>query len=193
MNECLELHYNISDVIGAIVRTHGSDYMEIYLKDWNPIVTDLSRSYCAKEDRQFALYIISDILEFVITNDTAEAFLATFIPALLETTGECSAVGPRQAAAYSLGIAAEKFPTIFSPFAYVSIGALSKSIKLGEEGELRGPCTDNSASAVGIILENMGNLGLELQYDFLWDQWIAYLPLLHDLVSFLVTFIPQIM
>jgi hypothetical protein len=57
-----------------------------------------------------------------------------------------------------------------------------------EDGELTGPCTDNAVSSVGIILERMEGLKgqavyVDINYAFIWNQWISYLPLKHDTVG----------
>lgn len=184
LQESLELHFNISEVIGSILRTHGSDYLATYMNQWNEIITDLSRPYCIKEDRQFSLYVVSDVVEYALTDATAAEYLSHIMPILIETTGDCVHTGPRQAASYILGVAAGRFPIAFGPYISDSLSALSKSIQMGEEaGEFRGPCTDNSVSAVGAILAKAELLRLPLQYDSLWDRWIRYLPIRGDLVN----------
>jgi hypothetical protein len=53
-------------------------------------------------------------------------------------------------------------------------------------GEGRGECTDNAVNSVGVILEHVegaknteGTSGIN--FEFMWGQWLAYLPLKHDL------------
>ena len=49
----------------------------------------------------------------------------------------------------------------------------------------RGECTDNAVAAVGTVLEQMQLLGVDLQLNqqFMWEQWLNYLPLRADVVS----------
>ena len=59
-----ELHYNIADLIGTILKTHKTDFYHIYMSQWHEIVMNLSHPYCLKEDRLFAFYIISDMFDY---------------------------------------------------------------------------------------------------------------------------------
>lgn len=56
---------------------------------------------------------------------------------------------------------------------------------LGDDGgaHSRGECTDNAVAAVGIILEQMQLLHVQLPYEELWGRWLRYLPLRTDKVS----------
>jgi hypothetical protein len=92
-----------------------------------------------------------------------------------------------------MGIAAEKYPASFRSYALLALNALSVSVRIGENpDESRGSSTDNAVSAVGIILENMElQSGFAQPQDqllqsmpFIWAQWLRYLPLRHDIVSF---------
>ena len=97
--------------------------------------------------------------------------------------------GIRQTCAYAVGIAAEKHPGPFRPFAAACLNALAASISMGEGEEERGSCTDNAVSAVGILLERMDvssgeeSASLTEKFPYVWGQWLAYLPLRHDVVS----------
>ena len=195
MSESLELYYNISEVIGSMLRAHGSDYLSIYQSSLHSIINDMYQPYCLKEDQQFALYIISDVIEFGLTNtanstNNVNEYTAVFyqqtIPILNSICLNTISVGPRQAAAYSIGICAENNPIIFLPYVNGCLEALAKSIIMGEgDGNNRGQCTDTSVASVGIILEVTSLLldNTQLNYDLMWNQWLNYLPLKDDIVS----------
>lgn len=212
MRQSMELHYNVSELICAIFRTHAEEYLNCYMTHWHEMIRNMSHRYCLKEDRQLAFFIMSDVIEFglpVPTDPTNEslviAYLEEVIPSMVDALNTC-ADNPalRQTCAYAVGIAAERFPKQFAMFAAVALQALANSVKMGEdaeEGELRGSCTDNCVSAVGIILESMESLlhpqhvtadfygpisGLPLH--IIWGQWLDYLPLQHDQVCALTQF-----
>jgi hypothetical protein len=98
--------------------------------------------------------------------------------------------GARQACAYALGRASELYPSGFAPYALSVLQALGACVAKGEcPGELRGECTDNAVTSVGVILERIvagngangvGTTGIN--FEFMWGQWLDYLPLKHDLV-----------
>lgn len=179
----MELQYILAELLGTIFRSHGSDYFPIFMKDYGDIIHDLCQSYCIKEDRQFSLYIICDIIEFGLSPSTVDSFFATIMPLVIDTTSTCSDAGPRQAASYALGVAASKYSMNFAPYAHSALTALHSSVAMGEDGELRGYCTDNSVLAVGIILESMENIVSTIDYNTIWNHWLGYFPLKHDIVS----------
>jgi hypothetical protein len=101
--------------------------------------------------------------------------------------------GARQVCAYALGRASELYPSGFAPYALSVLQALGACVAKGEcPGELRGECTDNAVTSVGVILERIvagngangvGTTGIN--FEFMWGQWLDYLPLKHDLVRVL--------
>eukprot|EP01041_Mallomonas_annulata_P004290 gene4290-8528_t len=192
MSESLELHYNISELIGILLRTHSDVYMSIYsngdgsggtTNGWHECISNMSHSYCLKQDRQFSLFVISDVIEFGIHNESmADSYLRDVMPRLLEGSVVPEA-NIRQTCAYMFGVIAKKFPSSFIPYAQSVLMSLARSISMGEEpDEPRGQATDNAVASVGLILEQMGGRGvnLGLDYNVLWSQWLSYLPLRHD-------------
>jgi hypothetical protein len=76
LTESMELHYNIAELVGALFRTHGSDYLPVYMERWHDMLHHMSNSQCLKEDRQFSFCIISDVIEFGLgdSNDLAASY-----------------------------------------------------------------------------------------------------------------------
>jgi hypothetical protein len=140
---------------------------------------------CLKEDRQFGFFIISDVIEFGLTDDTAGEYLASVMASVLEGC-QAEEEGIRQTSVYCVGIAAELFPAAFLPYAAQSLTALSGAISMGDGDEERGMSTDNAVSSVGILLEQMEALldgtadALTASFPFVWGEWLAYLPLRDD-------------
>jgi len=116
------------------------------------------------------------------------------MPNILSILSAAPSPNPRQAAAYALNIAAEKYGyNYIHSYSIGALEALSKSVMMGDEdgNGSRGECTDNAVAAVGIILEvlNGGASSPSLNYGFMWESWISYLPIKHDLVSLVLCFI----
>jgi hypothetical protein len=186
----MELHFNIAELLGIIFRTHGVLFMEVYHEVWHEAVCTMAHLHCLKEDRQFAYFVISDVIEFGLNEAIGHEYYKAVIPLLLE-----GVVAPepniRQTCAYALGMAAEVHPLVFRPYTLNSLNVLASCIAMGEsEDEPRGTSTDNSVSAVGIILERMEALPpatpddhLTDPFPYIWGQWISYLPLRDDVVS----------
>ncbi len=183
MQDSLELHFNVAELIGAILRTHGDAFMPVYLEHWHETMTEMSHPYCLKEDRNIAFFVISDVIEFGLTPATAGAYLAGVMPTLCEACATVPDAGTRQPCAYAFGRASALYPQAFVPHALGALHALGACIALGEEpDEPRGSCTDNAVASVGVILENLEQHGgmLTLNFESMWGQWLAYLPLRHD-------------
>ena len=182
---CMELHFNIAELIGTVFKTHGDDFMIVYKQIWHDTVQEMVHVNCIKEDRQFGFFIISDVIEFGLTNDTVDEYFAAVIPNVLEGC-RANEEGIRQTSVYCIGIAAELYPAHLLPYASSCLTALSGAISLGDGEESRGMSTDNAVSSVGILLENMEPLlnnsadVLLSSFPYVWGEWLAYLPLKDD-------------
>jgi len=182
---CMELHFNLAELIGTVFKTHGSDFMTVYKQIWHDTVVQMVHVNCLKEDRQFGFFIISDVIEFGLTNESAGEYFAAVMPSVLEGCG-AEEEGIRQTSVYCVGIAVELYPAAFHQYAAQSLTALSGAIAKGDGEEDRGMSTDNAVSAVGILLEKMEELlggtsdALTESFPFVWGEWLAYLPLRDD-------------
>lgn len=200
MRDSMELHFHVSDLICAIFKTHGDLFMECYMNNWHELVQTMTHKFCLQEDKQLAFSIISDVIEFGLpeNSESTEAYLAQAIPGLVGICSSGSDDAPlRQTCGYALGVCVKRFPLYFAPHAASALQGLAVSIAVGEdpeEGEVKGPCTDNCVCAVGLILEEMEKLQFsstdallsgmlsQIPYYDIWGQWVDYLPLEHDLV-----------
>lgn len=195
MNESLELHFNVSELIGAVFKTHGHLFLPVYMSEMNDVITEMSHAHCLREDRQFAFYVVSDVIEFGLNDAAAGPYLAAVMPNICEACATLEEeVALRQACAYVIGKAAEKYPQAFCsclssnpPLPMMALQSLSACISRGETAsEPKGECTDNAVSSVGIIVESLQRIGYSglnaQQYDRLWGQWLEYLPLQFDKV-----------
>jgi hypothetical protein len=199
MVESSELHYNISELIGSIFRTHGVLFYPIYIEYWHQIISDCCHPYCLKEDKQFAFFVISEVVEFGLNLENASSYLGLVLPNLINACSSYPIINQNQeleegkqtgvdfqskrACAYTIGIAAELYPECFSAFTFQALQGLGRLISEGDEDGVgsRGGCTDNAASAVGIILEKMDHIiSTNSSFYNLWSEWLSYLPLKED-------------
>ena len=179
----MEMQYNVAEVLGELFRTHGPLYFDLFMQHWHHVIETMTANHCLKEDRQFAFFVISDVIEFGINGDQRAAdYFSSVIPLLCETVGKVVEPGLRQTCAYVLGVAAEHFPGQFTPYAVTALMSLAASVSRGEvpPEEMRGLATDNAVASIGVILEKMESVGLALDYSSMWSQWVNYLPLQHD-------------
>jgi len=186
MHETVELHHNIGEVIGAMLRTHSTAFMPCYMEHWHSLLENLTAPHCLKEDRQFSFSTICDVYEFGLcsaSEQDASTYYASTLPALIEccSTAAISDSSARRYAAYGIGTAAEKHPQAFASFATQALMALARTVQLGEEeNEQEGETTDNAISSIGAILEQMEALGVSIDYASGWGLWCSKLPLNDD-------------
>ena len=186
MSSSMELHFNISELIGVLLKTHGHEYMPCYNKLWHETIDTMAHPNCLKEDRQFAFFVVCDVVEFgLLDPEEAKQFFQGVVPFILECCQGKYDASCRQSCCYALGIAAERFPREMQPFFSPCLQALVACVGNGEDDdEQRGSCTDNAVAAIGVIIEAiecMGDASLLPQVPTMWTQWLAYLPMRHDL------------
>ena len=188
-----QLHYNVAELVGAVLRTHGEAYLPVYQEHWHETLREMSHPYCLKEDRNIAFFVFSDVVEFGLSATSAPAFFADVVPVLCEACTNMADASARQPCAYALGRAAALYPHAMAAHAPAALQALGACIAMGEAppDEPRGTCTDNAVAAVGLVLEAVeqhagaGHAAAAaggLNFEYLWGQWLGYLPLKHDLV-----------
>ena len=177
--ENMELFYSISNTIEVLFNIFGKDFYATYLEQWHTMVSEMARPYCMKEDRVFAYCVLSDVIKNGL-DDSTKSYLTEMLPLLIQgLDGDDSS--PRLTASYALGLAVQRYPAEFVPFAHSALSGLGASIAMKEDEEnVRGECTDNSVAAVGYIIDNVSKYNVQLNYDFLWNEWLNYLPLQHD-------------
>lgn len=185
MSASTELHFNISELLGMVLRTHGADYLPVFMSVWQEAVHTMAHPNCLKEDRQFAFFIICDVIEFGIQEPAqAKEYFEVSIPFLVQCCKGEYDPGLRQSCSYALGISAERFPLAFEPYRQIALEGLTGCIAMGEnEEERRGMCTDNAVSAIGIIIESIELHNPEAyrsQLCSMWTLWLDCLPLVHD-------------
>lgn len=105
LRESMELHFHIAEVLGTLCRTHGALFFPVYLEHWGESVLGMCHPYCLEADRQFAAFVLSDVLEFALNDSTAADYHARSLPALIDICCNSKETGPRRTAAYAIGAA----------------------------------------------------------------------------------------
>lgn len=59
----LELHFNISDCFCMLMKTHGEQFVPVYMEALHQKVMMMASPECLVADRQFAIWIIDDMIE----------------------------------------------------------------------------------------------------------------------------------
>ncbi len=58
-----ELQFNMSEVLGALIKTHGVSFLPQISEHWLPRLTEMSHEACLVTDRKLASYIFCDVIE----------------------------------------------------------------------------------------------------------------------------------
>ncbi|KAJ8604211.1 hypothetical protein CTAYLR_009778 [Chrysophaeum taylorii] len=141
-----ELLYNLAEVVGSLLRTHGVAALDAFFATgWSDRVRDMAHVNCVEADRQFAAYVIADLFEFgtasprgdffqqdgisleakraLVVSEARKRCVAAFLDPLVSLARDGAllnlrASAPRrQAAVYGLGVAAEKCARDVAPYA----------------------------------------------------------------------------
>lgn len=186
------MHYNVCDLVGALLCTHRDFFFPIYVEEWHPFVRELIHPYCLPEDRSIACSLLVDVFQYLADGPSSAAQLSELCSTgIMEPLFDCCANGQtpalRRLSAFALNTAARRFPHFFAPYVPSAVTALGSCVSRGDEdGATRGCATDNAAAAVGAILlhygvsDGGGGILSGEMLDVLWRQWLGYLPLTHD-------------
>jgi len=176
-----ELQFNITQVIEAMVKTHGAAFLEVFARDWLSKLVEMSHEACLASDRKLANYIFCDIIEHC--GEHAAPLFGSIMPALISG---CASVEPtlRQPSAYGVGVAAAAASTAFGsgPWCAQALDVLCRAASQpgAREGQDES-ATDNVVSAIGTIcMRQAADPAVQQNADGLWDLYLAYLPLRSD-------------
>ena len=204
MEESLELHTNVAELIGTMFRTHGLEFFPVYMDIWHEVIHNACQPFCLKEDQQFAFYVISDAIEFGLggggagSEENARQYFALVMDTMINACGGSLSESHesheinlelKKICAYSIGKAAELYPAAFEPYVNAALKGLWVCVTAGDQDGpgSRGDSTDNAVAAVGIILEaaetNRNQFCNEASnsFHYIWGEWLSYLPIKDDL------------
>ena len=179
LEESMELHLNVAEVLGMLMRTHSSSYFSAFVEEWREMTLEMARDICLLEDRKFALFVICDALEFAPHSANASLYFSTTLPVLISG---CSSVDSsiRQLCCYGLGAAATANPVAFSPHTSAALQVLLAAATEGRSDD----AADNAVAALGYVLESREGLGVSgadsAPLSELWARWLDLLPLRND-------------
>lgn len=146
-----ELWYNVAEVLGSLLRTHGVAALDVFFNTgWPDRLRDMAHENCLESDRKFAAYVVADVFEFGTVSPRGDFFLdgagtnlevkreravaqartrctETFLEILVGlASGEMAATSAprRQAAVYGIGVAADSCKTLVPPCAHQLVQVL---------------------------------------------------------------------
>lgn len=177
-----ELQFNISEVLGAILKTHGALFLPQLAADWLPRLCDFSHDECLLCDRKLAAYVFCDLLEYC--GDACAPALEAVIPILVRGV-DSDEPTLRQPCAYALGVAASFAPAALAASSMVEPvlrQLCAAATKPGSRSGEQESATDNVVSALGALCVSMhSHPAVAPNFSALWDLYLGYLPLQCDL------------
>ncbi|TDH69777.1 hypothetical protein CCR75_005806 [Bremia lactucae] len=172
-----ELHFVLAECIGTLAKTHRSAFFPVFQSLLWDKVAALAARDCLREDRQLALFVIDDVLEYC--GKPAWRLLDVFVPVLQSALQEIMEPDLIQAAAFGVGICASHGGDAFTPYAKQCLKLLDPIVTHpNAQKQTRRNATDNAVAALGKLCEYHAEA---VDASKLFPQWLALLPLRGDL------------
>lgn len=177
-NEEDSLHTTISEVLGALFKTHREHSLAIVNFLYSHVLSRFLAPDTTDEDHKFAIFVIDDVVEFV-GQDLAGDKWNSLAEALVRFSADPNDA-VRQAANYGIGILATHSNTsAFAPWTEQILVALDKAINFPATKSKKsyGHAKDNGVAALGKIIQfQQGSINPQL----IVPVWTNLLPLRHD-------------
>jgi hypothetical protein len=183
----------LSDEINKVISTVFKSTRENFLNAFQLLVPTMA-SYINDENataKLFGLCVASDLIEY--TGDSSSALRELF----LGPVGD-SLTHPdpriRQAAAYSVGVAAQHAPNSYGDFTLAALEPLFKITQIGDaRSEENTGATENASCAIAKVLHAYGER--VPNFNAVVESWIKTLPVLKDIEAapYAYRFLAQLM
>ena len=173
------VHTSISEVFGALFKTHTQLSIPIVKYLYENVLRLFVDPSAREEDHKFGVYLIDDIIEFVGPTLVPDQWPMLSEAILRYAVSPNDAV--RQAACYGLGILATRTdPTVFIQWSESILKALAAAIAVpvGKSSKSHGHARDNAIAAIGRILKHQ-----TVDTSYWLPYWAQLLPIRHDKVE----------
>ena len=175
------LHTSISEVLGALFKTHKEYSLTIVNFLYSNVLSKFLTPASSTEDHKFAIFVIDDVIEFLgeaMAGDKWNALAEALFVYAVDTDDSV-----RQAAVYGIGVFATftSGPS-FNPWASRILGVLDQAIQIPVQKSKKshGHARDNAISSIGKIIKHQSaNIDLNLVV----PAFVSVLPIKHDKVE----------
>lgn len=172
------LHVSISEVFGALFKTHKSLCLDIVKFLYSSVFSRLLSEGTRKEDHKFVIFVIDDIIEFLGQDLVGEIWNSLGEVLVRFATDGNEAV--RQAAVYGLGVFAENSKSAgFEQWSLIILQKLHEAVNIpmGKSEKTHGHARDNAIASIGKLIRfHHVNLNINLVV----PAWLSLLPLKYD-------------
>ena len=172
------LHVSISEVFGALFKTHKSLCLDIVKFLYSSVFSRLLSEGTRKEDHKFVIFVIDDIIEF-LGQDLVGDIWGSLGEVLIRFAVDGNEA-VRQAAVYGLGVfAGNSKQAGFEQWTLAILQKLHESIgiPLGKSEKTHGHARDNAIAAIGKLIR-FHYVSLDL--NLVLPAWLSLLPLKFD-------------
>ncbi len=169
----------ISELIGALFKTHKSLTLEIVNKITTIVLPNYLKEGATDFEIKMGLYIIDDLIEF-LGQEYLSQDLWKELAKLVIKFCDSEEPGIRQAASYGIGNLAVHTKVGFDLYINDCLLALEKGMNINSDGvddEEWGYARDNLIASLGKIIRHHNNL---INVNELVPKWINSLPIMYD-------------
>jgi len=172
-----EILIQAAEIVGRLAKYHKAAFLP-HFQNLLPIYSELLQPSKTPAERQSALCVVDDIVEFI--GKEAHPLFSHFLPAVIAYVSDEDAT-VRQSAVYGIGLFSQKFPEQFASFVPEVLSRLHAVITHPDaRKEDNADATDNAISAVGRICESQG---AAVNLSQLLPAWLSYLPVVSDKIE----------
>jgi hypothetical protein len=164
----------IADLMHSLFGTHGSSLLPLF-DELLPIFANMLESHQPSSYKQWALCIFDDLLDFA--SQSAVKYQDYFVQQMIACI--CDTYPPtRQAAAYGIGVMAEKCAKDFSSVCIDALSLLIVAIQGSTDTDMTAVhARENAISAVGKVCRH---IDAGVPHDTLLPMWLSWLPVVED-------------
>jgi hypothetical protein len=175
------LHTAISEVLGALFKTHKEHSLTIVNFLYSNVLSKFLTPSSSAEDHKFAIFVIDDVIEFLGEAMAGDKWNALAEALFVYSTDQDDAV--RQAAVYGVGVLATHTSVEkFNPWASKVLQILDQSmhIPVQKSKKSHAHARDNAISSLGKVIKYQSS---NLDLSVVIPAFVGVLPLRHDKVE----------
>ena len=172
------LHTSISEVLGALFKTHKAHSLTIVDFLYSNVLSKFLTPESTVEDHKFAIFVIDDVIEFLGETMAGDKWNALAEALFVYAVDKDDTV--RQAAVYGVGVLATfTSQSSFAPWSSRVLAILDQSLHIPVQKlkKSHAHARDNSVSSIGKVIKfQAANIDLNV----IVPAWTTVLPLKHD-------------
>ena len=175
------LHTSISEVLGALFKTHKAHSLTIVNFLYSNVLSKFLTPESTVEDHKFAIFVIDDVIEFLGEAMAGDKWNALAEALFVYAVDKDDTV--RQAAVYGIGVLATfTSQSSFAPWSSRVLSILDQSLNIPVQKSRKSHshARDNTISSIGKVIKYQA---INIDLSLVVPAWTTVLPLKHDKVE----------